>query len=117
MRRFAFAVCLFSVVASLHGCEVLVSGTGGTLASGRSVTASSDRMFRSIRCETVSADTESVTIGTFDARTILVGPTSIEVDGTPVAAIPAATTSVTIADKDGRLKIAADGATVYDAEF
>ncbi|HEX6984454.1 MAG TPA: hypothetical protein VF170_03720 [Planctomycetaceae bacterium] len=117
MRRFALAACVLSSAVSLAGCEVVVSGTGGTLPSGRSVTVSSDRPFRTVRAEPIGRDTESVAIGTFGPRKILVEPTEIKVDGTPVAAIPEATKAVTIADEDGRLRIAADGATVYDAEF
>ena len=65
----------------------------------------------------VGGDTESIRIGTFSPRRVLVGPTSIEVDGKAVATIAEEAKSVTVAEEDGRLLIEADGATVYDAEF
>ena len=92
-------------------------GAAGTFPSGRSIAANSDRPFRTVMVKSIDGDTESIRMGTVSPRKILVEPTSIEVDGEPVAEIAETTKSVEVAEDDGRLKITADGTTVYDAEF
>ena len=115
MHRFAIAACLLSAV----GCiEVEVTGTGGTLPSGRSIEVNSDRFLRSIHCESVNSDTEAVRIASITkSHKIRIEPTAIKVDGAEVATIPEATKSVLVEDCDGRLQIAADGTNVYDEKF
>ena len=115
MRRIALAAC----VLSSAGCSIdlPVVGAGGTLQSGRSVSVTSDRPYRSFRMDSVGGDTESIRLGTVSPRKILVEPTSITVDGEPVATIPASTKEVTVAEDDGRLRIAADGDVVYDGRL
>ena len=110
MRRFALAACVLSA-----GCRVIgpVGGAGGTLQSGRLVEATSDRPYRTILVSSVGRDTGSITIGTFSPRKVVVGPTSIEIDGKSVATIPESAESVTVAEEDGRLRVVADGATVF----
>lgn len=114
MRRFALAACMVSAA----GCSIdSPGGAAGTLPSGRSIVATSDRPFRTVMVKSLDGDTESIQMGTVSPGKILVEPMSIEVDGDPVAEIPETTKSVEVAEDDGRLKITADGATVYDAEF
>lgn len=120
MRRFAIILCVtFAAGLTTAGCSIDLPtvGCGGRLQSGRSISVTSDRPYRSFRSESVGPNTESIQLGTFSPRRILVAPTDVEVDGTRVATIPEETKSVTVAEEDGRLRIAADGTTVYDAKF
>lgn len=99
----------------LAGCSVATNGpSGGTLASGRTISAESDRLLRTIRCTALSPNTEAVAIG---RRKLVIEPAAIQIDGTEVVPISAAARSVTVAERGGRLLVTADGQTVYDDEY
>jgi hypothetical protein len=88
------------------------------LPSGRSVTVTTDRVLGSTRCEAVGMGTESVELRSLlKTRKVLVEPTVVQVDGVAVAGIPEETKEVVIYDTRGRLRIAADGVSVYDTTF
>lgn len=115
MRWFALgAVVLLASGCSLGGPSV---GGGGTLPTGRSVEAKSDRAYRTVVTDTIGEDTRSIRMGTFLPRKVVVRPGSIELDGVPVAMIPETTKSVAVAEEDGRLHIDADGNRVYEGSF
>jgi hypothetical protein len=79
---------------------------GGTLQSGLLVTAGSDSWYLSL--ETQAADATIRTAG----HTIVVTPSSLQVDGQTVAAIDPATKAVAVTVRDGVIEFVADNKPV-----
>ncbi|TNV71540.1 hypothetical protein FGO68_gene8767 [Halteria grandinella] len=93
--------------AFVTGCAG--GSAGGTLASGRTVTANSDSLF--LRSQFTK---DSATIRTA-GKQIVVAPKSLIVDGVPVAKIEEETKDVQVNVKNGNVTFQADGADVETA--
>lgn len=82
------------------------SSVGGSLAGGRSVSASADCCYMGME-----TDADTATIRTA-GRTIIVAPTTLRIDGLSVASIPATTKSVSISVENGEVEFLVDGRVV-----
>lgn len=113
MRR---AILLASLIG-MTGCVTAIGpgpSAGGTLQSGRQITAQSDHWYRTILCRPISAESEVIRVG---RHQVVVEPAQITVDGDVVASIPVATSEVTVAESKGELQVVADGEMIYSAAF
>lgn len=94
------------IVVGLAGCG---GSTGGTLASGRVISASSDTF--SIG-QSNDADTATLTLG---STTVIVEPKRVVIDGQPAVRLNPQTKRVQVTRASHKLRVVADGAIVYDA--
>jgi len=103
---------LLVVVAVLFGILAVIAvnfssgGCGGTLATGRCVTANSDGWSVTSR---FSHDTATITTA---GRTIVVAPTQLVVDGRAVAVVAEDAKLIDVTVRDGEVSFIADGRVV-----
>jgi hypothetical protein len=100
------AACLF-ITAMLYG----ESSAGAILASGRCVAASGNSWYLSL---TTSGETATIQLA---GRTIVVAPTSVQVDGRSVASLPATAKLVTVDVQDGEITLTADEQRIDTRRF
>jgi len=79
------------------------SSAAGTLASGRSVSATGSGWYLSLNTTTDTATIRS------PGRTIVVAPTTLQIDGKPVASIAATAKSVSVRIEGSEVAFTADG--------
>lgn len=104
---YAFACISLVVVGGLMLLVKFVgSSTGGTLASGRTVTTTADSFSVS---SSFTADTATIEAS---GRKIVVQPTSLVVDGAVVAHIPEQVADVQVSIQSGAVTFLADGKPV-----
>lgn len=105
-----FGALLLLLIGGAFTLQLLASGfessVGGTLQSGRSVSASSDSWY--LTCEN-SPDTATIKTA---RRTIVVAPDKVIIDGKLVAPLDIAATEVEVKVKDGQIELVADGTSV-----
>jgi hypothetical protein len=109
VRRLVLAAVLAATIP-VAGCSGATMNLSRELDSGRHVVISSTRFTRKMWFDSTFEST-TATIG---PRKVTVEPTRVELDGDWVATIDEATKRVTIEERDGKLRIVADGATVYE---
>ncbi len=103
-----WVTCAVVVLAGLLLTSAVVLGgsAGGTLPTGRSVTAQSDSWRLSSRFTHDTATIET------SGRKIVVAPTAVLLDGRPLATLDAAAKSVDVRVKKKTITIVADGKMV-----
>jgi hypothetical protein len=112
MRRF-FNVRAAVAVVAFAGCEGASYGLTRHLDSGREVVIASTKATRWKSFDSTS----DTTIARIGPRRVTVEPTTIKVDGDPVASIDEGTKRVTIFEQWETLLISADDVTVYEGRF
>jgi hypothetical protein len=105
-----FGALLLLLVGGAFTIQLVATGmessVGGTLQSGRSVTATSDSWY--LTCNN-SPDTATIRTA---GRTIVVAPAKVTVDGKLVAPLDVAACEVEVRVKDGQIEFLADGTSV-----
>jgi hypothetical protein len=105
-----FGALLLLLVGGAFTLQIVAAGmgssVGGTLQSGRSVTATSDSWY--LTCNN-SPDTATIKTA---GRTIVVAPDRVSVDGKLVAPLDEAACSVEVHVKQGKIEFVADGTPV-----
>lgn len=97
---------LFLLLVGLGLASLGGGAAGGTLPSGRSISAKSDTP--SLRCD-FQTDTATIVGG---GRTIVVRPERLEVDGEHAADIAADALEISVSLRRGQIHIIADGSPV-----
>jgi hypothetical protein len=98
---------LASAVTVAVATGLLPGGScGGTLATGRVVNAQSDSWYLSSQ---FSQDSATINI---PGRTILIGPTNLQIDGQTLATIPVSAKLVDVVVKGNAISFVADGRPV-----
>ena len=112
MRRF-FVAAVIAAAIPIAGCAGATLSLSRELDSGRRVVITSKKFTRMMRFDS-SFESTTATIG---PRKVKVEPTRVEVDGNWVATIDEGTKQVTIEEQDGKLRVLADDAAVYEGPF
>jgi len=112
LKVFGFVVvCIVAalVVFLAIGIQFATVSSGGTLATGRSVTTEADSWYVGMEC---SDDTATIRTA---GRTIVVAPTQLSIDGKQVAVIDKNVAAVEVTVRGGEVSFTADGQPVVNA--